>query len=143
MPIYQCVTPAGVLDNSLKSGLARQITLVHVETTGAPASFVHVIFTELPPGQHFTGGRSDGRTSFIYCTVRAGRPLAVRQEILRRLSQSWTRTTGLPESDLIVSVVEQDAETAMEGGAILPEPGDEAAWYAERARDRAGKVADR
>jgi hypothetical protein len=39
-----------------------------------------------------------------------------RQRILRELSQVWTRFTGQPEEELLVSLWENPAENAMEGG---------------------------
>jgi hypothetical protein len=40
-----------------------------------------------------------------------------RQRILRELSQMWTRFTGQPEEELLVSLWENPAENAMEGGS--------------------------
>jgi hypothetical protein len=39
-----------------------------------------------------------------------------RQRILRELSQVWTRFTCQPEEELLVSLWENSAENAMEGG---------------------------
>jgi hypothetical protein len=45
--------------------------------------------------------------------------------ILRELSQMWTRLTGQPEEELLVSLWENPAENAMEGGSIFPDIGQE------------------
>ena len=43
MPIYQCSAPAGMLTGAMKAEIATAITDAHVEATGAPCVFVHVL----------------------------------------------------------------------------------------------------
>jgi hypothetical protein len=50
---------------------------------------------------------------------------STRQGILRELSQMWTRLTAQPQEDLLLSLWENPAENAMEGGAIFPGIGQE------------------
>ena len=47
------------------------------------------------------------------------------KRILRKLSQMWTRLTGQPEEELLISLWENPAENAMEGGSIFPAVGQE------------------
>jgi hypothetical protein len=68
---------------------------------------------------------SPGRSTVLSGAIRLGRDLETRQRILRELSQMWTRVTGQPEEELLVSLWENPAENAMEGGAIFPEIGQE------------------
>jgi hypothetical protein len=56
---------------------------------------------------------------------RFGRDVETRQRILRDLSQMWTRVTGQPEEELLVTLWENRAENAMEGGSIFPDIGQE------------------
>ena len=49
MPIYQCAAPHGLLTADMKARVAAAITDAHVEATGAPRVFMHVLFNELPP----------------------------------------------------------------------------------------------
>jgi hypothetical protein len=60
-----------------------------------------------------------------YGAIRLGRDVTTRQGILRELSQLWTRLTGQPEEQLLISLWENQAENAMEGGLIFPEIGQE------------------
>ena len=57
MPIYQCISPEGLLDESQRKNIARAITRIHCDATGAPRSFVNVLFQDMPNGRVFTGRR--------------------------------------------------------------------------------------
>ena len=140
MPIYQCDAAPGVLTDKIKSALAQEITRIHVEATHAPRSFVHVIFRELPAGTHFKAGEEDTKFSFVNGNIRSGRALDVRQQILREISDSWSRLTGQPAGHLMISLSQLDASDVMEAGLILPEPGQEMAWF-EQHRDQLGELA--
>jgi phenylpyruvate tautomerase PptA (4-oxalocrotonate tautomerase family) len=54
MPIYTCVTAAKTLADDTKAALAAEITKIHSSVTGAPTSFVHVLFHELSETNVFT-----------------------------------------------------------------------------------------
>jgi len=47
MPIYQCFSPEGRLDESARSSLAEEITRIHCDATGIPRSYVNVMFTDV------------------------------------------------------------------------------------------------
>jgi len=51
----------------------------------------------------------------------------------------WTRLTGRPEEELLVSLWENLPENVMETGSIFPEPGQEQQWLSKpRQADRIG-----
>jgi phenylpyruvate tautomerase PptA (4-oxalocrotonate tautomerase family) len=127
MPIYQCATSKS-LSPELKAAIAKEITRIHVEWTGAPEPFVNIVFTPLPLGSHYLAGAVRENSTLINAIVRAGRTLATRQALLKSLSAAWSRLTGQPERNLILKVEEGDPATIMEAGLILPPPGEEAAW---------------
>jgi phenylpyruvate tautomerase PptA (4-oxalocrotonate tautomerase family) len=122
VPIYQCFSPSGLLDESTRGKLAAEITRIHCDATGVPASFVNVLFTDVPPGTYFVAGEPSAH-SVVSGAIRAGHPVATRQAILRDLSRMWTRLTGQPETELLVSLWENPAENAMEAGQIFPAVG--------------------
>ena len=129
MPIYQCITPAGTVADPVRPQIAKEITRLHVEATNAPPSFVHVIILDVPSGAHYTAGEPETQTTLITGTIRAGRSLAVRQNLMKAISQSWSSLTGQPEEQLLINITEVDASIAMEARVILPQPGEEAAWF--------------
>jgi phenylpyruvate tautomerase PptA (4-oxalocrotonate tautomerase family) len=124
MPLYQCVSPEGLIDESARGKLAEEITRIHCDATGVPPSFVNVVFLDIPRGRYFVAGKPAAH-SVMNVAIRAGRDLATRQRILRELSQMWTRLTGQPEEELLISLWENPAENVMEGGSIFPALGQE------------------
>ena len=74
MPTYTVTTPEGCLDDDKRGKIAREITRVHHETTGAPAYFAQVLFVEIKPGRYFVGGGPlKGKQVFVNGQIRAGR----------------------------------------------------------------------
>ncbi len=130
MPIYQCSVQAGMLTDSMKAEIATAITDAHVEMTGAPRVFVHVYFNELPPGTSYSAGEVDTKISGIQGAIRAGRPLDVKQKLIKSISASWSAITGQPEKQILAGLTEIDSDVSMEYGLILPHPGGETEWFA-------------
>jgi phenylpyruvate tautomerase PptA (4-oxalocrotonate tautomerase family) len=121
MPLYVCSTPANVLEDSQRQGIAEAITRVHCEVTGAPATFVHVIFDE-------------SKTAYsVFGTIRAGRSEPVKERLRREMAQGVAKAAGLEAHDVGVLTVDVPASWVMEGGALLPEPGEEEQWLAAHA----------
>ena len=124
MPIYQCTSREGLLDESGRQKLAGEITRIHCDATGSPRSYVNVMFTDMPAGRCFVAGKPSGH-SVISGAIRLGRDVETRQRILRELSQMWTRLTGQPEEELLLSLWENLAENVIEAGSIFPAIGQE------------------
>ncbi|RAV02965.1 tautomerase family protein [Mycolicibacter senuensis] len=130
MPIYQCYSPAGLLNGPQKRRIAQEITAIHTEQTGAPELFVNVLFHQIADGDCFVAGKTAAH-SYLFGLIRHGRDIDTRQQMLRQLSRMWTAITGQPESEFLVALTEADSANAMEGGLVLPEPGQETRWFAE------------
>jgi phenylpyruvate tautomerase PptA (4-oxalocrotonate tautomerase family) len=130
MPLYQCISPEGLLDDSVRENIAAEITRIHCNATGAPPSFVNVLFLDTPRGKFFIEGCPSNH-SVVLGAVRHGRDLATRQAMLRDLSQMWAHLTGQSEAELLVALSDFPSENAMEAGLILPRPGDEEQWFRE------------
>ena len=124
MPIYQCFSPGRLLDESTRVKLAAEITRIHCAATGISPSLVNVMFFDLPDGAYFVAGKPSAH-SVVNGAIRLGRDLATRPRILRDLSHMWTRVTGQPEKELLISLWENPAENAMEAGSIFPALGQE------------------
>ena len=133
MPIYQCASPPGLLDEEMKRRIATAITDAHVEATGAPRVFVHVFFNELPTGIAYSAGELDDQITGITGSIREGRPLEVKQRLIKQISKSWSEITGQPEKQVVAGLTEIDSDVTMEYGLILPHPGGETAWFATNA----------
>src|ERR1700678_3431176 len=124
MPYYQLFMPEGVLTSSSRSTIAKEITHIHCEETGAPESFVQ----EIKKGTQYTAGEIDDQVGVFLGMIREGRSIKERQRIIQRMSKSISGVLGRPEKELILNISEINSATAMEFGLILPHPGDEPDW---------------
>lgn len=138
MPVYQVAAFEGTLDDAERARLAEEITRIHCEATGAPALFVHVVFQDVEPGRVFSAGRPS-RLSLITGTIRGGRTIETRQQMMRNLADAWVTATGGPINDVLVAIEEIDPRMAMELGLIFPNPGEEPVWF-EQHKDRLAEL---
>ena len=115
MPRYELTTDAE-LSGTQKVALARAITEVHVNATGAPPSLVHVVFLTTGPGNTFVAGEPRRGVHLQETTTR----------LLRELSAVVERGTGAPADAITVALREGPARLVMEGGRLVPDPGREA-----------------
>jgi phenylpyruvate tautomerase PptA (4-oxalocrotonate tautomerase family) len=130
MPVYQCYSPKGLLTGSARSKMAEEMTAMYCNATGALASWVKVLFHELPEGECFVAGKPSTQ-SLILAINRRGRDLQTRQGMLRELAQIWTRNSGQSDADLWISVTEVDPTNVMDAGLFIPESGREREWFQE------------
>ena len=131
MPVYRCTTPAGTLFLDQRHQLAKAFTDVHCNTTGAPRKFVQVMFFETAQGED-----SEYETPyFVDGGNRAGRSEETKQTIMAGLTQALSEIGNIPNESIGARISEGPASWTMEGGHILPEPGEEGEeWYAEAER---------
>ena len=130
MPFYTCFVVTNSLSATQKAFIAEEITRIHVTRTGAPPSFVRVLFHEFQPSDVYTGGKPLP-CAMIRGVIRAGRSAEVKAQMLKELWAMLQKVTGLEDDKLLVSVQDNPASNAMEAGAILPEPQHEAEWFAK------------
>jgi phenylpyruvate tautomerase PptA (4-oxalocrotonate tautomerase family) len=129
MPYYQVFSPQGTLPPAVRSAIATDITHIHCEETGAPASFVHVHYHEIQEGSQYLAGKKDHGIPMVLGMVREGRSIKERQRLIKRISEAVSKSLGKPENELILSISEITSATAMEFGLILPQPGGEPEWF--------------
>lgn len=143
MPTYTCTARAGLLDAARKATIARAVTLAHAEVTGAPGYFAQVLFEDVAPGDHFVGGLPLAHDHvFVYGRIRAGRSVAVRDALLRRIAADVAAAAGVDGFAVWVYLLELAPASMIEFGHVLPDSGGESAWAAalpagDRARLRA------
>lgn len=143
MPFYTCIHRDELLTEELKCVLARGITDVHCEMTGAPRHFVHVIFQAYRKGDGYTGGESS-KVVNLRGTIRQGRSQATKEAMLERLTALCS--AACPDTslgDIVVSLTENAATNVMEGGIVLPHPQDEADWLGRHGFAAGAQSAER
>lgn len=131
MPVYTCTAPQGTLTSESKASLAAEITRIHAAVNHVPPAYVNVIFSEPPPENVFAGG-VPGAPLIITGWARRGHPQEDTTRLALELSAAAVRVTGVGESHVMVVIEDSPARSAVEGGRVLPEPGEEKAWLARR-----------
>lgn len=131
MPVYTCTTTATTLSDKTKANLAAAITKIHASITGAPTSFVHVVFHDLPATDMFTDSRPSNRL-LIQGLIRAGRADAEKVRLAKDISASSSHITRIPEERILVIIEDAPARFMVEDGRIFPEPGMEEDWLKKK-----------
>lgn len=125
MPLYIVNSKAGLMPSEAKPRIAADVTRIHCDVTGAPPTFVHVFFFDdapMPP----LGDKS----AMLYGQIRAGRTDAQKAQIVEEMAASVSAHTGLAAQSVHAFTTDTPASWVMEGGDVLPEPGEEDAWLA-------------
>lgn len=122
MPVYNVATRRP-LSYELRKKTARCITDIHCDLTGAPSEFVNVIFMH---GHKLKNGNDLN----VICNVRSGgnRNAELTEHLRMQISEGIASVTGLDTNRIEAQLLGFPASWAMEGGEILPEPGEEEAW---------------
>jgi phenylpyruvate tautomerase PptA (4-oxalocrotonate tautomerase family) len=129
LPVYTCTTIAETIDKKTKKELAEAITKIHAEINKVPTTYVNVVFHELPVGNIFTDS-APASPLLINGWVREGHSAEKTTRLALEIARTSSRVTGLPEEQVLVVIQSSPARFAVEGGRVLPEPGQEAAWLA-------------
>lgn len=118
MPLYT-VSTSNPVPSEQRQAVSRLIMDVHCALTGAPKTFVNVIFSsnvQLKKGVilHVLGAVRKGRTPLMKDTLK--------QEMVKRICEYLL----VSKFQMEFTMHEVPAQWVMEGGEILPEPGEEA-----------------
>ena len=131
MPVYTCTTNTETLTTTTRDQLAEEITRIHAERNHVPTAYVNVVFHEVTPDKLYADARPAG-SLLINGWVREGHPADETSQLALDVAAAAARVTGLPERSVLVVIQSSPAYGAVEGGQVLPEPGAEAAWFAQR-----------
>lgn len=125
MPLYICNAAKGAITDAAKSKIAEDVTRIHCDVTGAPATFVHVFFFEEAPQWSL-----NGKKALLFGSIRHGRTGNQKTQIADEARQSISTQANIGTDDIVTMIADTPASWVMEGGDIMPEPGEEAAWLA-------------
>ncbi len=129
MPIYHCTTTQSTISTEKKAALAGEISRIHSEINHVPSTYVNVVFHELPADCVYTDARP-ANPLLITGWVRDGHPEEETTRLATTIAAAATAVTGIPPERVLVVFESSPAHYAVEGGRVLPEPGEEAAWLA-------------
>ena len=123
MPLYLCNARAGAISADAKAAIADDITRIHCDITAAPPTFVHAFFFDEGPAPEI-----GDRTVVLHGNIRAGRTDAQKQDLIDQMCAAVSARTGISRRQIAMTTADVPASWVMEGGDILPEPGEEEAW---------------
>jgi len=101
-----------------KNQLAKLIMDIHCDFTGAPPTFVNVIFSQ-------NVSLNTGIEVNVLGNVRKGRTEETNERLTQKLHKDISGLLGMGSQSMEVSLMEIPARWVMEGGEVLPEPGEE------------------
>lgn len=117
MPFYMVSTTAP-LEIRERACLAKLITSVHCGVTGEPEHIVKVLFTHRIP-------LARGSVLHVLGRIKKGRSLEIQDALRKQMPAKISCQMDLPMQQVVLELVEVPASWIMDGGEILPEPGDE------------------
>ncbi len=120
MPVYS-LTSRKTLPKEKKEKLVHLFTDAHCSIMIAPEQFVHVIFADGVP-------LFDGKLLYIHANVRHGRSQEQIDKLSSTVVKESARILGVPEDKVHINLLEIQAKWAMEGGYVMPDPGEEDEW---------------
>ena len=86
MPTYFVNTSNIKFKKNIKEKLAKKITKIHNEATGANKYFAQVVFNNTKRGDHYMGGKMVLKPEiFIYGHIRSGRTAKIKNKLIIRI----------------------------------------------------------
>jgi phenylpyruvate tautomerase PptA (4-oxalocrotonate tautomerase family) len=129
MPVYTCTTTTATLTADIKSALAQEIGRIHAKINHVPSTYVNVVFHELPAGGIYTDG-VPANPVLVNGWVRAGHPEDKTTLLATEIAAAVSRIADINADRVLMVIQNSPASGAVEGGRVLPEPGQEEAWFA-------------
>jgi phenylpyruvate tautomerase PptA (4-oxalocrotonate tautomerase family) len=129
MPVYTCTTTTATLTADIKSALAQEISRIHAEINHVPSTYVNVVFHELPADGIYADG-VPANPVLVNGWVRSGHPADKTTRLATKIAAAVSRIANVKPDRVLMVIQNSPASGAVEGGRILPEPGQEQAWIA-------------
>ena len=101
--------------------LVNLFTDAHCNIMIAPEQFVHVIFSDGIPLR-------DNKYLYIHANVRKGRERNKISKLCETLTRECANILKVKEAEIHINLLEIDAKWIMEGGYVMPSPGEEDEW---------------
>jgi phenylpyruvate tautomerase PptA (4-oxalocrotonate tautomerase family) len=127
VPVYTCTTTKLTLSEGVKAELATEVGRIHSSINHVPSTYVNVVFHELPADCVYTDGQP-AMPVIVNGWVRAGHPDDETTRLATEIASAVTRIAGVAAERVLVVLQSSPARFAVEGGRVLPEPGQEQSW---------------
>ena len=120
MPVYSLTSNKKISDVN-KQKLVDLFTDAHCSIMIAPAQFVHVVFSDGFP-------ITKNKALYIHANVRKGRAKDQIEKLCKTLIMECAKILQVEEDEIYVNLLEIEGKWAMEGGFVMPDPGEEEEW---------------
>ena len=120
MPVYSLTTNKKLSDKA-KLKLVNLFTDAHCSIMIAPEQFVHVLFTDGVP-------ITNNKSLYIHANVRKGRAQEKIDKLCETLKAECADILQVTKDKIHINLLEIEAKWCMEGGYIMPSPGEEDEW---------------
>ena len=129
MPIYTCTIAESTLSADTKRALAGEIARIHSAINHVPSTYVNVAFHELAADSLYTDG-VPASPVLVSGWVREGHQDAETTKLATEIATAVARICDIDAKRVLVVMESSPARFAVEGGRVLPEPGQEKSWLA-------------
>lgn len=144
MPTYICWTRAGRLSPEQRQRIAKSITEIHHDVALAPRYLVQVIFNEANPHSHYVGGdEAEPNHIWIRADIRSGRTTDQKGRLMTRIVDDVCEISSASRESVWVYISDIPGSSMVEYGRILPQPGEEDAWFTGLPHDLQEKLRSR
>ena len=144
MPTYFVNSSNIKIKKKIKEKLAKKITKVHNEATGANKYFAQVIFNYNKKENHYMGGKMVSKPEvFIYGHIRSGRTAKIKNKLITGLREVIRKNTRLKKDNIWVYILDLKPSQMIEYGEILPKSGGENKWFKNlpiKLKERLNKI---
>jgi phenylpyruvate tautomerase PptA (4-oxalocrotonate tautomerase family) len=127
VPIYTCTIAEATFSADTKRALAGEIARIHSSMNRVPSSYVNVAFHELAADSLYAGG-APASPVVVTGWVREGHPGDDTTRLATEISAAVTKICEIDAERVLVVIQPSPARFAVEGGRVLPEPGQETTW---------------
>jgi phenylpyruvate tautomerase PptA (4-oxalocrotonate tautomerase family) len=129
MPIYTCTMAESTFNADTKRALAGEVARIHSSITHVPSTFVNVAFHELAADGLYTDG-VPASPVLVNGWVREGHPTDDTTRLATEIATAVSKICDIDTDRVLVVIAPSPARFAVEGGRVLPEPGQEREWLA-------------
>ena len=129
MPIYTCTMAESTFNADTKRALAGEVARIHSSITHVPSTFVNVAFHELAADGLYTDG-VPASPVLVNGWVRQGHPTDDTTRLATEIATAVSKICDIDTDRVLVVIAPSPARFAVEGGRVLPEPGQEKEWLA-------------
>ena len=130
MPTYNVNTSNLKLSKKQKKQIAKGITKIHSDTTGANSYFAQVLFDETKKNNHFMGGKITKEPQiYLNGQIRSGRTKKVKDNLIDELKKLLAREGAIDQKNVWVYIIDLEPSQMVEYGEVLPISGQEKMWF--------------